>query len=159
MPLVSGSYIFSEHVFCPLTLQLHYSTPVGAGGNFVDSSALKFTERDTVEAGVIDFVQGSTKGSGNATLKGSTNISGTAFVLDSTGKETGTQGAPLTQEHESGTIKFSQTSTSLTLQDHGSKSSTYDIYYGKVISGIAQAATMSGIDDSGCASTLTIILQ
>ena len=159
VPLASGSYIYSEHKFCPLTLRVHYSTPTGGGGNYADTSSLNFNQSNAVEAGAADFVQGSTKGSGTLTLSGATHIEGTAFVLNNTGNETGSQGEPLTQEQENGTIGFSQTATTLTLQDSGSKSSTYNIYYGKSINGIAQAATWSGIDDKGCAETGTIIIQ
>jgi hypothetical protein len=159
VPLLSGSYIYSENRICPLTLVIHYSTPNNAGGNYADSSSLNSNASNAVEAGTIDFVQGSTKGSGNATLSAATHISGTAFTLHATGNESGTQGQTLAQTTESGTIAFSQTAKILTLQDDGSKSSTYNIYYGKMAGGIAQAATWSGIDDKGCADTGTVILQ
>jgi len=157
VPLLSGAYLVTQQTFCQIPLTVT-SGVLPKGGNYVQSVQSNSTSGNTVTlaVGKLVFTQSKTApDTGTATLNG-VGAGGSNVLLVETGSAgSGTEGAPITQQTNSGNATFSQTLTALTVT-LSSGSETYNIYYGKVTGGIAQSAVFGGLDSSGCAESYTL---
>jgi hypothetical protein len=160
LPLLSGTYIYTGSKFCQMTVIASYiagSTPNGKGAPVVTeiitgtgSNSLKLS------AGTLAFSQGTT-GSGTATITG-LQIGGSPILLDNTGSAIGgggIDGEKFGTSANSGTASFSQTATTVTLATPDG-TDKFNVYYGKVVSSIVQAATLVGVDAKGCAEQFVL---
>jgi hypothetical protein len=154
-PLLSGSYLYTSHKFCQMSVIAKYGTSsaiknspfvaeisTGAGSNTVG-----------LGAGAITFVPGK----GTATINGF-QADGSVILLSETGSGIGgggVDGAPLAAATESGSTTFTQAATTVSIKEVGG-TSTFHIYYGKVSGGIAQNAVFVGINAKGCAEQYTV---
>ena len=141
VPEVSGTYVITIHKFCQNKLTVTYKS------GDVESIAYSGSD-ENLSAGKIVFKQGSKAGAGTAELTGTT-LSGSQFLVKQAGSSSGTLGDPLSENTGSDKITFSQTATTISITD-SSGTSKYNIYYGKVTSGIVQHAVFAGIDVKGC---------
>jgi hypothetical protein len=155
-PLLSGSYVYTSNKFCQITVIAKYGTSTAIKNTpFVDQiSTGTGSNTESFGAGAIKFVQSAT-GKGTATINGF-QASGSAILLSSTGSGTsGVDGAPMATKTESGSASFTQTATTVSIKEDGG-TSTFHIYYSKVLSGIAQNAVFAGVDAKGCAEQYTL---
>jgi len=156
LPLLSGAYTYTVGKFCQLPVTVLYrGSPNVAGSPFVQEVITTGAPvSQPAGAGTMKFVQSATaKGSGTIMLNG-TSFEGTTILLTSTGAGTsGVDGTPLAAQATTGSSAFTQTATSIAITATGS---TFNIYYGKVLTGIVQYAVFVGIDSKGCADQYTI---
>jgi hypothetical protein len=157
LPLLSGSYVYTNNTFCQMPVTAKYgSSPNVANTQFV---AQIFTgpgpNTESLSAGTFKFVQSAT-GSGSVTANSMT-VAGSPILLTSidVGKG-GVDGSPLTTQTNTGAAKFTQTATTITINEGSGGTSIYHIYYGKVAGGIVQNATAVGVDSKGCAEQYTL---
>jgi len=159
VPVLSGTYVYSSNTFCQLDVVTKYATSKAIANTSFVATITAGGGNNTValSAGTLTFTPpiAGTSGGGKATISG-WEIDGSSILLTSTGAGTsGTGGAALASDAQSGTATFAQTATTLKLTE-GSTVLTYHIYYGKVTNGIAQFATFIGTDNKGCAERYTL---
>lgn len=106
-----------------------------------------------LQSGTGNFIQGGTPDSGSLTLA-VTDDQGSPFV-EAGQLGSGNNSEPLNQSVQNLTIPFTQTFTTLSVTV-SSQQETYNVYYGKLINGIAQSAVFGGIDHEGCAKQVML---
>jgi hypothetical protein len=159
-PLLSGTYVYTVDKFCQLSVTNDYKTlPLSSGGSIEYLATVAQTGGSSNEiglsAGTVVFTQGTgTPGKGSLSTTGLT-ADGTAIVIHNAGDQTGTIGAPLAFSSGAGTSTFSQTASTFTVADSSDPATTFAIYYGKSLSGIAQHAVAFGNNGKGCAQRFT----
>jgi hypothetical protein len=156
MPLLSGAYLYTANQLCPMPVTVHYATSSSISGPFVNQ-VVSGTGPNAIKlrAGTFSFAQSGTAGSGTASING-TSAYGSAVVLTETGAGiTGTGGQPSQSKAEIGSAPFSQTTTTLTLKTSDG-TQNFQIYYGKVVSGIVQNVVFVGVDSQGCAEQYSL---
>ena len=157
-PLLSGSYVYTSSKFCQITVIANYSSSTAIKNSPFINQITTGTGSNTeaLGAGSIKFTPGKT-GSGSATINGF-GADGSGILLKSTGSGIsggGTDGSPLATETDSGTTTYTQTATTVSIKENGG-TSTFHIYYGKVLSGIVQNVVFAGVDAKGCAEQYTL---
>jgi hypothetical protein len=157
-PLLSGNYVYTSNKFCQITVIAKYGTSPNVKNTPFVASLITSGGSNTVGlgAGSIKFTPGNT-GSGSATINGF-GANGSAILLSSTGSGIGgggIDGAPLATEAESGTTTYTQTATTVSIKEDGG-TSTFHIYYGKVLTGIVQNVVFAGVDAKGCVEQYTL---
>lgn len=158
VPLLSGKYVYSANTFCQLDVTAKYATSTAIKNTPFVAQILTTGGANTVglAAGTLVFTQtAGAVGGGKAVLSG-WDVGGSSILLTSTGAGTsGTDGAAMQAQGDSGSATFQQTATTFKLTE-GSTVTSYHIYYGKVTGGIAQFATFAGLDSKGCAERYTL---
>jgi hypothetical protein len=157
LPLLSGTYLYTNDEFCQLGVTVQNGS-TSATGNLVKSVVVGGSSNETkLGGGVLSFVQGSTPGKGTASLNGF-QAGGSSVVLTETGAINGTGGATISSKAEAGTASFTQTTTQLSLVTKDG-TQTYNIYYGKTVSGVVQNAIAIGLEAKGCAQRYVLTHQ
>jgi len=157
-PLLSGGYVYTSNKFCQITVIAKYGTSPNIKNSPFVANLTTSSGSNTVGlgAGTIKFTPGKT-GSGSATISGF-QATGSAILLSSTGSGIsggGIDGAPLASETDTGSTTYAQTATTVSIKEDGG-TSTFHIYYGKVLTGIVQNAVFAGVDAKGCAEQYTL---
>jgi hypothetical protein len=158
VPLLSGKYLYTNDEFCQLGVTVQYGS-AGAAGTVVKSVAANGGATvSKLGGGILSFAQSGTAGTGTAGING-LEAGGSSVVLTETGGGiTGTGGAPITIKTEVGSASFTQTTTQLSLVTKDG-TQTYNIYYGKTVSGVVQYAIAIGLETKGCAQRYVLTHQ
>jgi hypothetical protein len=159
LPLLSGTYTFTEHQFCQPVLDVTYSKILPAHSQKTVSAATNTTLTNTdgfqVQFGTIKLTQSGTPGQGALALAG-VSMSGTSLLVSNNGDgQSGNYGNPTTTSAASTNGTFSQTATQVSLSKSGGGTITFSIFYGKVTGGVVQNAVFGGFA-SGCTNDFSI---
>ena len=158
LPLLTGKYLYTNDEFCQLGVTVQYGSG-GTAGTVVKSVAANGGYNvSKLGGGILSFAQGGTSGTGTASISGF-EAGGSSIVLTETGGGiTGTGGATITIKPEAGSASFKQTTTQLTFVTKDG-TQTYNIYYGKTVSGVVQYAIAIGLETKGCAQRYVLTHQ
>jgi hypothetical protein len=157
VPLLSGTYLYTSDEFCQLGVTVQTASAT-ATGSFVKSVVSSGGSNETkLGGGVLSFVQSGTPGKGTASINGY-QAGGSSVLLTQTGTAKGIGGAPITAKTETGSASFTQTTTQLSLVTKDG-TQTYNIYYGKTVSGVVQNAIAIGLVAKGCAQRYVLTRQ
>ena len=156
VPLLSGAYLYTKNQLCPMPITVHYATPSSVSGPFVNQVGTGNGPNSIkLGGGTFSFAQGSTAGSGTASIKGTTAYASPVVLTETGAGVTGTDGQTIQSKSETGSAPFSQTATTLTLKTTDG-TQNFNVYYGKVAAGIAQSAVFVGVDSKGCAEQYSL---
>jgi hypothetical protein len=149
LPLLSGTYVIADQDFCQESMVATEKSGAVSTINVTGND-------DALSAGTVKFKQGSKTGAGTLSIT-QTTVGGTPLLASGSGT---TGGAGDTLKESTGTLNttFEQTATTFSFVD-GSKTESFNIYYGKASSGVVQYAVFVGIDDKGCAQQGTLTIE
>ena len=135
-PVISGNYVYVTRTLCQPTLTLQYAKDHN-GQTFVNGVNLTASESSSQNMGQADFDPST------ATVSYSgTDDSGDNVLLQTSG---GLQGSVISEKAESGSVAYSNTATTVTLNG-----ATFHASYGKTVKGVVQSFSLVGLDSAGC---------
>ncbi|MGD0190403.1 MAG: hypothetical protein ABSD74_06650 [Rhizomicrobium sp.] len=135
-PIISGNYIFVSRTFCQPTLTLNYANDQN-GQTFVNGVNLTAPEDTAHEVGQASF------DSSNQTVTfNSFKDHGSNVLLQTSG---GLQGSVIAEKTNSGSVGYSNTATTVTLNG-----ATFNATYGKQAKGVSAGFALVGLDAAGC---------